>query len=143
MQHWTYMYLNLCTYIKQLKKKAKQSKAKTAYVVCEYLHKVGGRQPQNPPHITHEELRNEDLMDWRVPKTTDVHSRIKVNDTINKLTCCIWNLLTAVHNMRNSTYVRDDAIKPLHNSDSDSEIRLTVHVHSFLKHLIIKLPSHL
>lgn len=80
------MYLTLCIYIKKQKTKQKTQKAKTAYVACEYLHQIGGQQPQNPPHITHEELRNEDLMDWRVPKTTVVHSRIKVNNMINKRT---------------------------------------------------------
>jgi hypothetical protein len=99
------VYLNLCIYIKQQETKQKTKKAKTAYVACEYLHQVGGQQPQNPPHITHEELRNEDLKDWTVPKNTEVHSRIKVNNTINKL--------TVVHKMHNSNYVRDDAIKPL------------------------------
>jgi hypothetical protein len=39
-----------------------------------------------PPHIIQEELRHQDFMEWKVPKATDMHSRIRVHNMINEHT---------------------------------------------------------
>ena len=54
--HFMYIYIYIYIYFK-----------KTLCCMW-YLHQIGGQQPQNPPHITHEVLRNEDLMDCKFPK---------------------------------------------------------------------------